>query len=296
MAVISAAALGALLGASMRTGKRVGKTRRLRGTRNGMSMGSYRRVMRARGRSRPMSKRRWQASARRKVGNPKNYSTSKTAESINPGSSAGANRGSFIGLGSINTKTIGSVPLIQIDGTSSNQINGRQRDMCIVSGVKINATFKNTFSDRIYVNWGVIHGKQGQAISASTTDFFRDYNNNRTFDAAHVNKTGLTSSVAQINTDEFVVLKRGKFLLTPGNNTDGNAMFYYNHNNRTKEVSIWCKLGRSFYFDDTSDEPTDQIYFVWWFSYPEEPTTSSTTQVCDCIIRSITFFREPKTA
>lgn len=289
--------MGAMAGYNAYQKRYAGRTLRGTARRTGAmsKMAMVRRMQRRRGRRGRMSKRTWKAQARRKVGNAKNYSTAKTTESVNPGTTAiGPGQGDFTGVRAVSTKTISSSPLIIIDGTSTNEIDERQRDMCVVSGIKIDATFQNQLTSRIYVNWGVIHGKQGQTISAATTDFFRDYQSSRTFDAAHNGKTGLTSSVAQINTDEFVVLARGKFLLTPFGNEAQNGL--YNHNNNTKEKSVYLKLGRSFYFDDSATQPQDQVYFVVWPSIPEENTSAVTTQALAYKLRAICYWREPRTA
>ena len=263
-------------------------------TRKRSNMGALRRMQRMR--PKRASRRNWKARARRQVGNPRNFSTAKTTESVNPGTtSIGPGQGDFLGPRALTTKTIASSPLIIIQGTSVNNINARQRDMCVVSGVKINASFKNETGVRLYVNWAVVHGKQGQNISAATTDFFRDYNQNRTFDASHNGKTGLTSSVAQINTDEFVVMARGKFMLTPVQ-TASAAIGAYNYGGQTKEKSLYVKLGRSFYFDDSADEPQDQIYFVVWAADPLQAVAVSTDGALGYKLRSITYWREPRGA
>lgn len=300
MPVLSAAALGALVGAAMPT---KGRKYALRGTsrKAGYSrLAMMRRRQRSRGRYRKLSRRQWQARARRQVGNPKNFSTAKTTECVNPGApttgAVGLGEGNFTGANAVATKTIASVPLIVISGTSSSAIDGRSRDMCVISGIKIDATFESKSADRIYVNWAIVHGKQGQVISPATTDFFRSYQNERAFNAAHNGFTGLTSSVAQINTDEFVVLKRGKFMLTPGVVATAAAGHYYNYGASTKEKSMWLKLGRSFYFDSGSSQPQDQIYFVCWPAIPGQPASEVTTGILEFRLRSITYWREPRAA
>lgn len=245
-----------------------------------------RRMMRGRRRvyRRRYSKRaRWQVRARRQVGNPKNYSTSKTTESVLPGL-----------VTTLATKTISPRQLILISGTSSNSISGRQRDMCVISGIKIDLTFKNLLTVRQYVNWAVIHPKQGQTVTQTQTDFFRDYTSERAFNADAVTvKTGLTYSVAQINTDEYVVMKRGKFMLTPFGNEAQNGL--YNYAGNTKEKSIYCKLGRSFYFDDGSASPQDQVWFVCWGANPDEGVTT-TPSALSYRLRSVVYWREPRGA
>lgn len=238
-------------------------------------------------RRRYSKKARWQARARRQVGMPRNFSTTKTTESVLPGSVTIAP-----------TKFVSGRPLIIIGGTTSNNVNARQRYCCVVSGIKIDATFLNgSATARTYINWAIVHGKQGQTISDTTPDFFRDYTSVRAFNANDTaTKTGLTYSVAQINTDEFIVLKRGKFMLTP--QASGAATRFesnYNYGSSTKEISHYLKLGRTFYFDDNEDTPQDQIYFVCWASNPNEGT-GTTNDVLNYRMRAIVYWREPRQA
>jgi len=272
------------LGATNSTRTVARKTVRMPG--RGYSKRPMRRMMRRRRvyRRRISKKTRWQGRARRMVGNARNFSTSKTRESIVPSD-----------VLQIPTKFVSMRALIDIPGTSTSQINRRSRDMCVISGIKLELTFKNLLTVRGYVNWAVVHPKQGQVMSDTTPDFFRDYTDERAFNTnASAAKTGLTYSVAQINTDEFVVMKRGKFMLTPG---DAAASFTanYNYGGSTKELSCWIKLGRSFYFDDGQQVPQDQIYFVTWFSNPDEGV-GTTNDAIRYRLRSIIYFREPRTA
>lgn len=227
------------------------------------------------------SKRSWQARARMKVGNPRNYSTSKTTETNFPNTAI-----------TISTSTVSPRNLIDIGGTSSNQINARQRDTCIVNGIKIHVSFLNLTANRLYVNWAIIHAKQGQVINSTTPDFFRAYNNERSFNAdASATVTELSYSVAQINTDEFVVLKRGKFMLTP--TATAALQGRYNYGAATKEISCYLKLGRQFYFDDGSSTPQDQVTFVCWCNDP----SLGVGQIANALqyrFRSIAYWREPR--
>lgn len=228
-------------------------------------------------------KTRWQSKARRQVGAPKNYSSTKTTESVVPGT-----------VTQTPTKFVSGRPLILINSTTINNVNSRQRYMCNISGIKLDATFQNLLPVRVYINWAVVHGKQGQVVNDTTPDFFRDYTTVRAFDAnATATKTGLTYSVAQINTDEFVVLKRGKFLLAPGIGGSTQQQGVFNYGAGSKEISHYLKLGRAFYFDDGGDVPQDQIYFVCWCSNPTE-ALGTTNDAYNYRLRSIIYWREPK--
>lgn len=243
-----------------------------------------RRMMRKRMVRRVPRKARWQAKARRMVGNPRNYSTSKTTESQLPGV-----------LTTVATSTVSARGLIQISGTSINSINARQRDTCIINGIRMDLTFENLLNDRIYINWAVIHAKQGQNISSTTPDFFRSYGSERSFNAdASATVTGLSYSVAQINTDEFLVLKRGKFMLTPAATLAGDVPPRgYNYGAATKEIKCWMKVGRQFYFDDGSAEPQDQLTFVCWASNPSDGT-GTVASAFRYRLRAICYWREPR--
>jgi len=233
-------------------------------------------------RRRYSKKSRWQAKARRMVGNPRNYSVSKTTESVTPGTSVNNPR-----------NAVSATALISIGGTSNNSINDRQRDTCVVSGIMLHIAFKNDHTTRLWINWAVVHPKQGQAPGPSATDLFRDYTNQRAFDATSINKTGLTWSVAQINTDEYVVMKRGKFMLTPVQ-TATAATQSFNYGAPVKDVQCYIKVGRQFYFDDGESTPQDQIYLLVWCSDSNEQAGNALGTGISYRRRAVVYFREPR--
>lgn len=281
MPVIPAAALGALVGAMMPT-KRAYARRRLRG--RAMSTRTRRAALRYRPRGRRMSKRQWQAKARRSVAHPKNYSTSKTTESVLPD------------LTSSLLQRLRPTALITIN--RGNEINERQRDTVFISGIRLDLNFRNLEEDRVFINWAVVHPKQDQLIGQTQTDFFRDYTSSRTWDAGSAAKTGLSWSNAAINTDEYVILKRGKFLLIPNPTATVNQAVGYNSKDIQKELTCYVKIGRNFTFQDTpSTAPNDQIYFVCWGANPDQNAGNNVgVNGFTYRIRSIVYFREPKTA
>ena len=286
MAVLSAAALGALLGAAMPMRKR--KTSYLRGT----SLVRRARARRAATRFRPrarrrLTKRQWQARARREVANPRNFSTSKTTESVLPGGNG------FFNL--VLQQRVKVVPLITINrGTDINQ---RLRDACILSGVKIDATFLNRESYRLFLNWAVIHPKTDENVTETEADFFRDYTNERSWNAGDAGKTGLSWNNASINTDKFTVLKRGKFLLAPGSQTGAVTQGFYNLKDCEKDVSIWTKISRTITFKDISggQAPIEQLYFVFWSANSGAAAGNNIGDVGMGVrVKAVCYFREPR--
>lgn len=298
-AIVRAAMLGALAGFRMPT--RTPRTLALRGTaRRGVVSLRRRKAMAYRRPMRRMTRRRWQARARRNVAHPKNFSTSKTTESILPGATAGDSAG-FLTAGQ--QRLINFPGLIKIN--RGTEINQRLRDTVFISGVKIDANFKNLSGDRVFVNWAVIHPKQDQLVTQTQTDFFRDYTDSRTWDAGSNQKTGLSWSNAKINTDEYIILKRGKFMLCPSGVTGGNAgeqgsiekAVSFNSKDNQKSISHWVKIGRNFTFQDTpTTAPNDQLYFVFWVADESKGAGNNTTGSTEVRLRCVIYFREPRTA
>ena len=276
-----AAGLGALAGynaARRRTGKGyLRSTRTMRSRRAGYMASRYR------PRFKKSSKKAWQARARRQVAVPRNYSTAKTTESVNPTAST-------ILLNKLDVRS-----LITIE--KGTEINQRTRDTCVISGIKLNLAFKNLEETRLFINWAVIHPKQGQVIDPNQPEFFRDYTDVRAWDANSGAKTGLSWSVAQINSDDYVILKRGKFMLVPSTGTSVNPAVSFNTKDSEKSISCWCKLGRSFTFtNDVVPVPNDPIYFVCWAADPNGAAgTNIGLNGFTYRLRSIVYFREPKT-
>lgn len=242
-------------------------------------------ITRYRPRARRLPRRKWQAKARRQVAAPRNYSTSKTAETVFPGS------GTNVLLNAMSVTPI-------LNGINKGTgINERMRDSIVISGVKIDMAVINNENKRLYVNWAIVHPKQDQTITNTQKDFFRDYTDQRSWDANLSTKSGITWANAQINTDDYVILKRGKFLLAPGIRAEATGPTgYYNIKDCQKEISHWLKLGRQFTFtDDPVPVIHDPIYFVIWCA---DPMSASGTNLGDNGIRyklrCVTYFRDPK--
>lgn len=232
--------------------------------------------------TRRVSRRKWQARARRHVGLPKNYSTSKTTETILPGVASTRNRHVILPRALI---TVGI-------GTGINQ---RLRDTIFVGGIRIDGSIECTNDKDTWYNWAVVNNKAGAGgndIVQTQADFFRDYTDERAWDANAVNKTGISWANAAINTDRYNVLKRGKFKLaglTGG--TDVN-----NVNNSVKSFKIWVKIGRTFTFDDAIGGCEDQVFFVSWLADTTNGAFYNQNAGGTERIRAILYYRDPKTA
>lgn len=272
---VGAALLGA--GAGYRTAARQKRAARARTRRAGM-------LASRRPRGKKLSKRAWQAKARKQVGVPRNYATSKTQETVFPGD------------GTLVLRNAMSVTPLLNGISPGTDINQRMRDTIVISGVKMDVAFQNLDKNRLMVNWAVVHPKQTQLITNSQKGFFRDYTNQRSWDANSTTKTGLSWSMANINTDDYVILKRGKFLLTPGV-VDTNTPGTWNSKDSEKEMSHYLKLGRSFTYDTSDTTPVidDPLYFVTWCSWPSSPAGNNLGEGMRYKLKAVVYFRDPKT-
>lgn len=277
------AALGAALGYRMASGPY--KTKTLRGTRARLRVRG-----RANYRMASMKRRRtknWKAAARRQVGLPRGFSTSKTTETIFPVNVT------------VPKKSIWLANPIRI--AKGALLNQRLRDTVVVSGIKLNIHVMNRqiTAGNLVCNWAMVVPRANKSLTAppgfgNITNFFRDYGEERAWDTNSINKTGVSWADAKINLDDFVVLTRGKFELSSVSSTGNPLLEAYNRGNPEKHVSRWIKLGRSITFDGDAIDPDEQIRFVFWCTNRNDNTQLG-GEGCDLRVRAICYFREPKT-
>jgi len=224
----------------------------------------------------------WKTRARRRVALPRNFASSKTVETVLPNNRDTARQ------------IINPQALIFINTGSG--IENRERDQVYISGIKLNAHFSNNTGERVWVNWAVIYPKRDRVISNQQADFFRDYTDERAWNANNATKQGLSWANAEINPDEFVILNRGKFLLAPGNQTGTGGI--YNKNDCLNDIERYIKLGRTFTFDGPIEAVDQQIYFVTWVANSTEGAgfNIGVANSMSWKLRAIVYFREPKTA
>lgn len=282
MPIITAAALGALTAHAMtsrrgRAGLR-GTRSRTRTTRSRYAATRYR------GRARrKVSKRVWQARARRELGSPRNYSTCKTATGYVATNVTKPNQ-------QLHVANCIRIP----PGTNINQ---RIRDAIIVSGVRIQFAARNLNGFTGFLNWAVVCPKDDNAVTQTQQDFFRDYTNDRSWNAGVATKTGLEWCQAAVNSDRFTVMRRGKVML--GANPSATTLSAISYNRDTeKAMDIYVKLGRTVHFDTQDPKPStpfENVYFCYWFASPNGQAGLATGDGFLESTKIITYFREPKT-
>lgn len=245
------------------------------------SMASRTKARRAlyRVRRRRYGKKGWKKRAMRIYALPRNFTTCKTTETVLP-----------------NTRTInGQICDVQAlvlinKGTAINQ---RARDQCYLAGIKINANFNNTRAARQWVNWAVVFPRNQATLTNGTNDFFRDYTSQRSWNANDATKSGLTWANAAINTDEFLVMARGKFLLSPGTLSIAGT---FNKTDSSNDIERYIKIGRTITFDGPIEAVDQQCYFVTWVADPNANAGFDTGAGMTWRLRAICYFRDPKGA
>jgi len=268
-----AAMMGALAGWNAYQKNR--GTPRLRAT---MTRRRKNRALVYRPRGRRATKKSWKARARRQVALPRNFASSKTTESVLPD------------LRSQNRNILGIQALIFLN--RGNEINQRERDSAYISGMKINVAYRNLAALRVWVNWAVIFPKDKKIIGITEDDFFRDYTDQRAWNANDPGKTGLSWANASINPDEYVILSRGKFLLAPGNTTTSQ----FNIKDSDNDIERYVKIGRTFTWDGPIQAVDQQIFFVTWVASTQDPAGYNANVGMNWRLRNIIYFRDPKQA
>jgi len=189
------------------------------------------------------------------------------------------------------TRTLYTDPLISVNDTATNEIDKRQRDMVYVPGSKICYEFINNLAttgslDTLVVNFAIVKRRCG-TTAPNATDFFRSSEATRSVDFGTA-LSSLEFNCLPINTDEYIVLMRKKFMLLTKNVNNGSKFQKY--------INRWVKLAKQYRFKGTDDTPVcGTPYVVYWVSKMEDSTgTGVEVDQVQLTRRIVTYFREPK--
>ncbi len=182
--------------------------------------------------------------------------------------------------------------LCRITHTSSNDADGRQRNLINVRGFKICIEVQNVTATPLYWNVAIIIPRQTTAVS--TIDFFRANTQERSNNFDPVIMSGLEFHCTPINSDKHVVLMHKRFRL---NKSDlGVSAFDSQQGRSFLNLDFYKKFNKQVRYNRESEDQPDAgtPFLVHWASgwgtgTGETPTTSYTAN-----IRAITYFRETK--
>lgn len=229
------------------------------------------------------------------------------------------------GLGTTSGRTMYIWNTCWIEGTNSNAtaINRRTRQLCRVKGCSVKMHMLNTSGQRLYVNMALVtprtrnwivgqyDGNTPLDVSVylvnNVADFFR-YTvvspattsvRSRAYDTrgteSQLINYGFQNSVDSINTDEFIVHERKRWLLERNGGTGTVVDTNYAQNNSI-EIDEYFKIDRQFRYTSTSGSPAAPApHLVIWVESPiggNEETHTDYTDVITTAVKIETFFRD----
>lgn len=180
----------------------------------------------------------------------------------------------------------------EIDHTTTNEIEKRQRQMVNLRGIKICVAVKNDLTVPLYFNWALLALKCGAGSVPNTGDFFRASQADRSkgFSTA---LNALEFHCLPINTDKYIILRHKRFRLAANGGTaytDGTGKSYMN-------FDFYQKIGRQIRYNNLAsvDPGAGDVYVVYWADgFNGAASDLATPNAFDISQRYITYWREPK--
>lgn len=225
----------------------------------------------------------------RAIGNrPGGEATKKAAVISKPG-------GTLEESVSLQSRNLYVTPLIEIEHTTINAPNRRQRNIVNVRGIKLCFEIMNIGDGPLYFNWAIIASKKGGA--PTTADFFRNVDSSATRSTDFPNGAGMSGIqmwCATINTDIYTVLCHKRYRIGTSNN--GLSQYAQQVQNNNKSVRKYMKIRRQLRFDgDLDNEPSEgQLYLVKWMAPYNTSSLVGKSVVATWTAHSHVYFREPK--
>jgi len=204
-------------------------------------------------RSRGRARRSWKVKARAEIGRPRTtFIPTKT-------------RFAYQGDDLYDAGNLYQVPIngpIPVGVTRSERV----ADTIDFRGVRSTFIFRNASANAVTINlvWVVAKTANALAIKANPTApqidgnlFFRAITGPRTIAFSALN--GVNSLYRPINSDDFAVIKRKRYLLPGVNEYQGNCC-------NIRRLKTYIKINRQQVYDEQADEyPKDgQFFFIWW--------------------------------
>lgn len=187
------------------------------------------------------------------------------------------------------TKSIYSYNLTDL--AKGDDIDQRERYIVNVRGFKIRMYFRNNVNIPIMVNWALVAGRGANAVSS--TDFFRANGTARSQAAG--TGGGVEQTFADINTDDYVVLRHKRFLLSEISNPTP-AFNTIEQKSSWKIKEFYMPLKRQLRYEgDGETTCTEKVFFVAWVSKPSDLVTdTATTDAVKLTLQTIMYYKEPK--
>lgn len=184
--------------------------------------------------------------------------------------------------------------------TSTNVMNGRQRSVIHLSGVKCHFRVENvTANETLCVNWAVVIPKNGTNLTNNPTtgmtsvgDWFRAQGSTTRSRDWSLAVTNQSMQILPINSDEYRVLAHERFILNPTTGTTPGTPFNYSGTNY-RLIERYFPINREVRMNDLNDEPdTGIVHMVFWLTPLLSNVLTSTANVARIGYRNVAYFKE----
>lgn len=220
---------------------------------------------------------------RMKIGDRVGKATAKRNETINENTIAW------------DDNTLYPYDILQLGRTSTNEINQRQRDVSNVRGFKLCMEVRNNGTSPLYWNVAVcaVNERGGHNAAYHEDDFFRSYGNERAVAFGDANLGTLDRHCRPINSDKFTILMHKRFKLGPV-----SPIAYSDDKKSYMNFMRYVPLKRQIRWSDGSTDSIPEnanLYLYHWFGQWNKATNVVSTGAATGSLRSVIYFREPKT-
>lgn len=192
----------------------------------------------------------------------------------------------------LDNRTIYDSALIDItrNTTTSEEINNRERDTIVITGIKLCIEIKNLDSFPQWFNVALLTPKD-ETAGITATGFFRSHGVDRDQNFT-TSLPGFQMHCLPVNTDHYVVLRHKRFRLGPAAAFSSGATV-----SSYTMLDIWLPLKRQIRYDGplSSDLAKGQVYLVWWASGVSDPSgTAVSVDSYQFAHRAIVYFKNPR--
>lgn len=185
-----------------------------------------------------------------------------------------------------------------IGQTTTNNIDGRQRQMVNFRGIKLMMELKNTQNDRdVIFNYAVVMRKNAAAAEPTQADWFRNWGDSTTnrFKAFSKDNSTIQNNYGNINTDRYLVLLHKRVKLGPENANGNIVVTDFSRAASKKYIKRYVKINRQIRYDDASQRAETPLFLVIWCDNTNQAAgTRTQATACDVLIEVVQYFKEPK--
>lgn len=178
-----------------------------------------------------------------------------------------------------NSRTLNYTSLVNIPKTTTSfSMDSRLRDVINVSGVRLQYTFNTSITTATMLfNFCILAPRDSTSGAPSTTNFFRGGSgNDRAFDFSNAS-SGNRMFHAAINADDYMVLYRRKFEVTPQDSS--------------VSVDDYVPIMRQIRYNGSGD-PHQELRVVYWCDSAKAIGSSTPGAYATLGLRTLTYFRD----